>query len=108
MREAVDRLRQEGIVCQKLETVSLAALGSRKRIDLYLGVDLDRYYCSVWHVRKRSRVVQKEVREWLALHARLEAHTDRTIRKRYVWIEAPLCSKAKALLETEGWKVLVD
>jgi len=50
-------------------------------------------------------VLRKEVGELMALHEKLEAYIDSSIKKKYMIIKAPLCSKAKALLEENAWKV---
>ena len=41
----------------------------------------------------------------MALHEKLEKYIDSKINKKYIIIEAPLCSKAKGLLEEHGWRV---
>jgi len=41
----------------------------------------------------------------MLLHEKLEKYIDSKIMKKYMIIKAPLCSKAKALLEEHGWKV---
>jgi len=106
MRTIVDHLRAAGIVCKKLTPIPLKELGSRKKVAIYLGVDTDGYYCSVWHLSKKSRILRKEAEELFGLHARLERHADTRITRNYIRIDAPLCSKAKALMEEKGWRFL--
>jgi hypothetical protein len=106
MKTIVEQLQKHGIVCKKLTPIAPRDLGSRKRISLYVGVDLKHYYCSVMVLRKKSRVLRKEAEELMALHARLMAYADTAITKRYIWVDAPLCSKAKAMMEQEGWVFL--
>jgi hypothetical protein len=57
------------------------------------------------NVEKKSRVLRKEAGELMLLHEKLEKYIDSKINKKYIIINAPLCSKAKALLEEHGWKV---
>ena len=106
MKPIVDRLQAHGIVCRKLTPVSPKELGSRKKVTLYLGTDLEGYRCSVMVLEKKSRVVRKEAEELIALHAKLMAYADTMIPKRYIRIDAPLCSKARAAMETAGWVVV--
>jgi hypothetical protein len=106
MKSIVERLGAHAIVCKKLTPITPKRLHSRKKISLYVGVDLDGYYCSVMVLAKKSRVVRKEAEELFVLQGRLEAHVDAAINKKYVWVDAPLCSKAKALMEQEGWVFL--
>ncbi len=104
MKDIVERLSKQAIICKSLSPISPKELGSRKKIEIYLGVDTDGYYCSVIHLAKKSRLLRKEANELIELHKRLERYKDTMIKKRYIWIEAPLCSKAKALMGSEGWK----
>ncbi|MEA1880155.1 MAG: hypothetical protein U9N11_05890, partial [Campylobacterota bacterium] len=80
-------------------------LGSRKKISIYVGVDLKGYYVDVMYLEKKSRVLRKEVDGLMLLHEKLEKYIDSSIKKKYIIIKAPLCSKAKAVLEENAWKV---
>ena len=107
MKETVEYLQQKGIIFKSLKEVSPKELGSRKKIAIYLGVDLKGFYADVMVLQKKSRVLRKEVQELMALHEKLEAYAGAAIKKRYIIIRAPLCSKAKVLLEEQGWRVFV-
>ena len=105
MKAIVEEMRSKNIICKSLEEVTPKVLGSRKKVSLYVGVDLNSYYCMIIKLTKKSRVLRKEAEELMALHEKMEAYKNTKITKKYIWIEAPLCSKAKALLEEHGWKV---
>jgi len=105
MKKIVNHLQQKNIIFKSFKEVMPKELGSRKKIDIYVGVDLKGYYAVVMYVEKKSRVLRKEADEFMALHEKLEKYIDSKIMKRYILIKAPLCSKAKALLEDSGWKV---
>ena len=106
MKAIVEEMRSKNIICKSLEEVTPKVLGSRKKVSLYVGVDLKSYYCMIIKLTKKSRVLRKEAEELMALHEKMEAYKNTKITKKYIWIEAPLCSKAKALLEEHGWKVM--
>jgi hypothetical protein len=106
MKAIVEEMRSKNIICKSLEEVTPKVLGSRKKLSLYVGVDLKSYYCMIIKLTKKSRVLRKEAEELMALHEKMEAYKNTKITKKYIWIEAPLCSKAKALLEEHGWKVM--
>ena len=108
MKEIVDYLQNKQIIFKSLKSVTPKELGSRKKIELYLGVDLKEYYAVVMVVEKKSRVLRKEAGELMELHEKLEKYINSSIKKKYMVIDAPLCSKAKALLEEHGWKVMHD
>ena len=105
MKKIVEYLQEKHIIFKSLKRITPKELGSRKKIELYLGVDLKDYYSVVMLVEKKSRVLRKEAEELMLLHGKLEKYIDSSIKKKYMIIKAPLCSKAKALLEEHGWKV---
>jgi activator of 2-hydroxyglutaryl-CoA dehydratase len=105
MKEIVEFLQQKNIIFKSFKEVIPKEIGSRKKVGLYVGVDLKSYYTLVMLLEKKSRVLQKEANELIVLHEKLEKHIDSKINKKYIIIKAPLCSKAKALLEENGWKV---
>ena len=105
MKQIVEYLQKKNIIFKSLKEISPKELGSRKKVSLYVGIDLKGYYALVMQVEKKSRVLRKEAAEFLALHEKLEAYMDSKVSKKYIIIKAPLCSKAKAMLEDKGWKV---
>lgn len=107
MKDIVEYLQDRNLIFKSLKKITPKELGSRKKITLYVGVDLKGYYTCVMNLEKKSRVLRKEVRELVFLHEKLEKYIDSKITKKYMIIKAPLCSKAKALLEEHGWKVFV-
>jgi len=106
MKEIVEYLQEKHLIFKSLKSITPKELGSRKKIELYLGVDLKEYYAVVMVVEKKSRVLRKEAEELMLLHEKLEKYIDSGIKKKYMIIKAPLCSKAKAMLEEHGWKVM--
>ncbi len=104
MKEIVEYLQKKDIIFKSFKEIMPKELGSRKKIELYLGVDLKGYYALVMNVERKSRVLRKEVGEILVLHEKLEKYIDSKISKKYIRIKAPLCSHAKAMLEEHGWK----
>ena len=108
MKEIVEYLQKKNLIFKSLKEISPKELGTRKKIELYLGVDLKGYYSLVMSIEKKSRVLRKEAGELMLLHEKLEKYIDSKIMKKYMIIKAPLCSKAKALLEEQGWKVYYE
>ena len=101
----VEYLQKKNFVFKSLKEITPKELGSRKKIALYLGVDLKGYYAVVMEIEKKSRILRKEANELMLLHEKVEKYIDSRITKKYIIIKAPLCSKAKSLLEEQGWKV---
>jgi len=105
MKEIVEYLQHKNIIFKSLKEIAPKELGSRKKITLYLGVDLKGYYALVMQIEKKSRILRKEAGELMALHEKLEKYVDSKITKKYIIIKAPLCSHAKKMLEENNWKV---
>jgi len=105
MKDIVEYLQQKQIIFKSFKEIAPKELGSRKKLGIFVGVDLKGYYADIMQLEKKSRVLRKEVGELMDLHSRLETYIDSSIKKKYIIIKAPLCSKAKALLEENGWKV---
>ena len=105
MKQIIDYLQQKNIIFKSFKEITPKELGSRKKVEIYLGVNLKGYYTLVMQIEKKSRVLRKEAEELMALHEKLEKYIDSSIKKKYIIIKAPLCSKAKALLVENKWKV---
>jgi hypothetical protein len=105
MKQIIDYFQQKNIIFKSFKAITPKELGSRKKIGLYVGVNLKGYYVVVMELEKKSRVLRKEVGELMLLHEKLEKYIDSSIKKKYIIIKAPLCSHAKKMLEEHGWKV---
>jgi len=105
MKEIVEYLQHKNIIFKSLKEITPKELESRKKIVLYLGVDLKGYYALVMQIEKKSRILRKEAGELMALHEKLEKYIDSKITKKYIIIKAPLCSHAQKILEENGWSV---
>ena len=108
MKDIVHKLQYKNLLFRTLKPISVKELGSRKKINVYLGVDLKNYYSCIIHINKKSRILQKEAKELMGFHKKLEEYNDSVIKKKYIYIQSPLCSKAKALFEEEGWIILFE
>jgi hypothetical protein len=105
MKALVEYLNHKNIIFKSLQEILPKELGSRKKVSLYVGIDLKGYYALVMQLEKKSRVLRKEAGDLMELHEKLEKYIDSRITKKYILIKAPLCSHAKAILEENGWKV---
>jgi len=108
MKEITEYLRRKNLIFKSLKKIKSKELGSRKKVEIYLGVDLKGYYTIVMQLDKKSRVLQREAHELMELHRRLEQRIEAKITQKYILIHAPLCSKAKVLLEAHGWVVWAE
>jgi hypothetical protein len=100
-------MRGHNLICKTLKEIKPKELGSRKRIKIYLGVDLKGYFCMVMVITKKSRIVRKEAMELMELHKKIEIYHNSKIKKKYISIDAPICKYAKDMLREESWVVWV-
>ena len=105
MKEIVEYLQGKNLIFKSLKEITPKELGSRKRVTLYVCVNLKGYYALVMSIEKKSRILRKEANELMLLHEKIEKYIDSRITKKYIIVKAPLCSKAKVLFEENSWKV---
>ncbi len=105
MKKIVEHYRKKGILFRSLKRIPTKELGSRKKVEIYLGVDTKTYYTMIIFIEKKSRILRKEAEEIMLFHDKLEKQIASKILKKYIVIKAPLCSKAKKSMEEKGWKV---
>jgi len=109
MKEILHLLQTKDLLFKSLKPINIKeAFGSRKKIQIYLGVDLKKYYTCIIHTKKKSKILTKEALELMEFHRKLELLNESKINKKYIYIQAPICSKAKALFKEQKWKVWED
>jgi len=106
LKYIVERLSKKNIICKSLEKMELKTLGSRKKIDLYFGVTVKKYYIIIIYINRKSKVVTKDTKDYFELHKKLEEYNSSKILKKYIIIDSSLCSKAKERLLENGWKIV--
>jgi hypothetical protein len=106
MKDLVEFLAKNNIVFKSLKAILSSQLESRKKINIYLGVDLKNNYCCLFQINKKSRFITKDANEIIDLTQKLEVFNESKIKCRYIVISSPLCSKAKRFLEENGFRVM--
>ena len=107
MKKILEIFLAKKIIFKSLKEIKTKELGSRKKVNIYLGVDKKDYYNMITFIEKKSRILIKETEDFVELHRRLEKFTDTKILKKHILIKAPLCSKAKLHLEGLGWSIFM-
>ncbi len=105
MKDVVERLSKDEFLCCSLESIEPKELGSRKRVKLFFGTGDDSYYCFVVKVSQKSRVLVKDAEVFVELLERLKSLKGVNIKRKFLILKAPICSKALRFLEEEGWIV---
>ncbi len=106
MKEIVDTLRAKNLLYKKLIMIENKALNTRKKVAVYEGVDFDRYYTAIFSLEQKSRFLRKDADVLEVLYERLKILQDHNFKKKILLYKMPLCSKAKAQMKEEGWRLL--
>jgi len=97
-----DLLVREGLILRDQRTLDM---GRSRAYSGLFGVDLDGYNTLVFFRDASSRFVRKDA---LALISRADGLADalgKVCKRRVLFLNSPLCSKARAELKNAGWKV---
>ena len=105
MKEFVELLRSKGKLFKELRPLDPKEFGIKKRITLYEGVDLKSRYTLVIWIERKSRFLQKDAKQLIELVESIQNQRSYNYAKKILLIKAPLCSKAKELLQKEGFRV---
>jgi hypothetical protein len=106
MSEIVDLLAANSIVCVRLKLIENSQLKTRKKIACFLGVNTTSHYMGLWRRFSSSRLVLKEVQEFMDLQERLEKICDHRVLQNILIVQSTVCSKALHVIKKRGWKVL--
>jgi uncharacterized protein (DUF362 family) len=99
MKEIVDILRKNNIVCKKLEKINL---NTRKKINAYLGVNLKNEYCIVFEILKKSRFLNKDYEELLKFLPDINFR----YKKKILILNSIICSRVKEKMK--DWKIIIN
>jgi len=77
-------------------------LGVRKKIDIFTESSHSIAYI---HTAQKARILQKDVEVFEKIIEKLEKYFSVSVEEKHICIDSPLCSKAKAKFEANGWKV---
>ena len=106
MKELVDILRSKELIYKKLIMIDNKTLKTRKKIEIYEAVDFNRYYTAVFSLEQKSRFLRKDAVVLETLYERLKVLQEHNFKKKILLYKMPFCSKAKAQLKAEGWRMI--
>jgi hypothetical protein len=108
IQELVDFFSLKGKIFQSIKKIEVKALGSRKKISIFVCVDLKSFYHVIFYTKQKSRFLIAHAKEIIALESRVCALEEHNNKYKHVCIEQELCSKAKQYLKERGWSVHND
>ena len=105
MTKVVESFAKQGKVFKKLQEISPKELGIRNKIKIYKGVDIRGYFWAIFVVSQKTRILQKDVAKFEEIYTKLVVYSEHNYKYKTIFIDAPLCSKAKEGFKTLGWRV---
>lgn len=108
MQMVVETLRKKGNIYKKIKEVPIKELGMRNKIKLYKATDIKGYFWSIFVVSQKSKLLMKDVSKFEEIHAKFSAYCEHNFKYKIILLDAPICSKAKLGLKTNGWKIAND
>jgi len=101
----VDSLRKKGHIYKKMQEVLPKELAIRNKIRIYIATDIHGYFWACLAVSQKSRLLMKDVHKFEEIYAKLVLYADHNFKHKVLFIDAPLCSKAKKAFVEAGWKL---
>jgi hypothetical protein len=89
-----------------LESIDKKSLGTRKKVDIYEGIDLKGYFISIFVLEQKSRFLKKNASEFEILYERLKTLQDHNYKKKLFFYKMPFCSLAQKQMKEFGWKLI--
>jgi hypothetical protein len=105
MQMVVDSLRAKGNLYKKMQEIAPKELAIRNKIKLYKATDIKGYFWAIFAVSQKSRILIKDVKKFEEIYMKLTLYCDHNFKHKIIFIDAPLCSKAKDAFKTAGWKI---
>jgi len=105
MQMVVDSLRAKGKIYKKMQEVAPRELGIRNKIKIYKATDVSGYFWAIFAVSQKSKLLMKDVHKFEEIYGKLTVLFGHNFKHKILFIDAPLCSKAKEAFKTQGWKI---
>jgi len=107
MQNIVDSLQQDGKIYKKMREIQPKELGIRNKISIFIATDINGYFWAIFSVNQKSRLLMKDVKKFGEIYAKLVTFSDQNFKHKLIFIDAPICSKAKNAFKENGWKIKI-
>ena len=109
MKELVEFLANKNRLFKSFDRVDNKAHKIRKKIDIFDALSLKGAYTLIFVITQKSRFLNKDVDTIESLQELLSQNLGHNFKDVTLFINSPLCSKAKAKMANElQWKVYHD
>ena len=106
MKLLVNLLLKKNYLYRSLKEIDKKTFGSRKKIDIYEGVDTNSYYAAIFILVQKSRFLRKNADDLEMLLEKLKVVQDHNYKKKLLIYQMPLCGKAKEQMKQDGWVLI--
>jgi len=107
LQKIVDFLQRRGKLYKLIKEILPKELGVRNKIKIYHAVDTKGYFTAIFVVSQKSKILLKDVERLQSVYDKLVLYSEHNFKHKMIFIDAPLCSKAKQALKDLGWSVEV-
>jgi len=107
MQYIVEKLRKKGKIYKKMKEILPKELGIRNKIKIYVATDIHGYFWTIFKISQKSKILMKDVKKFQEIYGKLTIFSDHNFKYKVLFIDAPLCSKAKASFKELGWRVYI-
>lgn len=88
-----------------MQEITPRELGVRNKIKIFKATDVSGYFWAIFAVSQKSKLLMKDVRKFEEIYAKLTLLCAHNFKYKIIFIDAPLCSKAKEAFAAQGWKI---
>ena len=97
-----DKLLQKNIYLKEIKDVTPKI---RKKMKIYIGVDMKNFYYLLVELNTKSRFLIKNAKELIEFVSTISEINFKN-NKKILFLESPICSKAKEYLKNNGWRTV--
>ena len=72
---------------------------------MYKATDTKGYFWAIFAISQQSRILMKDVHKMQEIYTKLTLFCEHNFKHKIIFIDAPLCSKAKLAFKESGWKI---
>ncbi|PLY15369.1 hypothetical protein CVO_05610 [Sulfurimonas sp. CVO] len=105
MQMVVDSLRKKGKIYKKMQEITPKELGIRNKIKIFKATDVSGYFWAIFAISQKSKLLMKDVHKFEEIYAKLTLFCSHNFKHKIIFIDAPICSKAKDAFMQQGWKI---
>ncbi len=88
----------------KLNPIDPKLLKIRSRVELFEGVDKNRY-TAIISVRQKSRILVKDIQKFETIVDKMTHYCNHPFHHKKLILDVPLCSKARKAMQLAGWEI---